>query len=171
MTGQRPKALVLCLGNSDRGDDGVGPAVAEALEWRLPAGVEMVTRSGDMFALIEDWAGYDTLVCVDAAASLGEPGRIHRIDLADEELPPGMAAVSSHAFGLGEAIALARALGLAPRHIVVYAVEGENFETGAPMSEQVAAAVAPAAERIAAETVFKAVDRDSLPMDSVGNAP
>ena len=59
--------------------------------------------------------------------------------------------MSSHAFGLGEAIALGRALGNAPRRIVVYAIEGENFETGAPMSERVAAAVGPVAELVAAE--------------------
>jgi hydrogenase maturation protease len=163
--------LVLCIGNSDRGDDGVGAAVAEALDGRLPAGTELVTRGGDMLALVEDWAGFDTLICVDAAAPMGEPGRIHRIDLASEELPPGMVALSSHAFGLGEAIALARTLGLAPRRIVVYAVEGESFETGAPMSERVAAAAAPAAKRVAAEAAFETIHREALPMDSVGNAP
>jgi hydrogenase maturation protease len=145
------EVLVLCLGNPDRGDDAIGPSVAEALAGCLPAGAELMTRSGDMLSLVEDWDGYDALICVDAAAPMGEPGRIHRFDLAVQDLPPGMAFLSSHAFGLGEAVALARALGLAPRHIVVYAIEGESFETGAPISDRVAAAIAPAAERVATE--------------------
>jgi len=145
------KVLVLCLGNPDRGDDGVGAAVAGALAGRLPEGVALTARSGDMLMMIEDWAGFDALVCVDAAASLGEPGRIHRIDLRTEELPRDMAFLSSHAFGLGEAIALARTLGLAPKDIVVYGIEGENFDGGAARSARVVAAVVPAAERVAAE--------------------
>ncbi|MCT2398338.1 hydrogenase maturation protease [Novosphingobium mangrovi (ex Huang et al. 2023)] len=146
-----PCVLVLCLGNPDRGDDGVGAAVAALLEEHLPPGVTLMARSGDMLALIEDWAQFDAIVCVDAAAPMGEPGRIHRIDLAHEELPRDMAFLSSHAFGLGEAVALARTLDLAPRDIVVYAIEGACFDGGAPLSAQVAAAAAPAAERVRAE--------------------
>lgn len=153
MTAIDPSVLVLCLGNPDRGDDAIGPAVAEALAGRLPENATLRIRSGDMLALIEDWAGYDCMICVDAAAPMGEPGRIHRIHLGQEELPREMTAFSTHAFGLGEAIALGRSLDLAPVSIVVYAVEGENFESGAPMTAEVAASAAIAADCIAAEAV------------------
>ncbi|MCJ2186260.1 hydrogenase maturation protease [Novosphingobium beihaiensis] len=143
--------LVLCIGNPDRGDDGAGPAVAKALEGRLPPEATLAVRSGDMLAMIEDWEGFYALVCLDAASGGGEPGRIHRIDLAEEDLPGDMAFLSSHAFGLGEGIALARTLDLAPPVIIVYAVEGRCFDGGTSLSEPVAAAVAPAAERIIAE--------------------
>jgi hydrogenase maturation protease len=153
VTGAGPKVLVLCLGNPDRGDDGIGAAIAEALAGRLPEGVALVARSGDMMTTIEDWAGIDALVCVDAAAPMGVPGRIHRIDLRTEELPRDMAFLSSHAFGLGDAIALARILGLAPHDIIVYAIEGTEFQGGAPMTAPVRAAIAPAADQIAAQAV------------------
>jgi len=143
--------LVLCLGNTDRGDDGFGPAVGCALEGRLPEGVVLCTRRGDMLSLIEDWKGFDALVCVDAAAPAGAPGRSCRIDLARQDLSRDLVPVSSHAFGLNEAVALARTLGLAPKSIVVYAVEGHCFESGAPMTRVVAAAVAPTARLVAAE--------------------
>lgn len=151
MTWERPKVQVLCLGNPDRGDDGIGSAVAEALAGRLPQGVDLTTRSGDMLSLIEDWEGIDAVICVDAAAPMGEPGRIHRFDLGREELPRDMAFLSSHAFGLGEAVALARTLGLAPRSIVVYAIEGMSFEGGAPMAAQVSAAIDPVVRQVTAE--------------------
>ena len=145
------RVLVLCLGNSDRGDDGIGPAVAAMLDGRLAEGAVLSARSGDMLALIEDWKGYDALVCVDAAAPMTAPGTIYRIDLATDELPRDMSFVSSHAFGLADAIALARTLGLAPPEIVVYAVEGARFEAGEPMTSEASGAVAPVAERVAAE--------------------
>ena len=75
--------LVLCLGNPDRGDDGFGPAVAEVLDGTLPPDVTLMARSGDMLTMLEDWAGFDALICVDAAGGGDRPGRIHRIDLAE----------------------------------------------------------------------------------------
>ncbi|WP_243991209.1 hydrogenase maturation protease [Novosphingobium album (ex Hu et al. 2023)] len=151
MTGAARRVLVLCIGNPDRGDDGAGPAVAKALAGALPPDATLMTRSGDMLAMIEDWDGFDALVCVDAAAGGSEPGRIHRIDLAEEELPRDMAFLSSHAFGLGEGIALARTLGLAPPVIIVFAIEGLCFDGGTQMSPPIAAAVAPVAGQIIAE--------------------
>ena len=145
------RVFVACLGNRDRGDDGIGALVAEALGGRLPSDVALIVRSGDMLALIDDWAGSDALVCVDAAAPMGMPGRIYRLDLAGDELQAEMAVTSSHAFGLAEAVRLARALGHAPRDIVVYAVEGACFDVGADVTFEVAAAADPVAERVVAE--------------------
>ena len=59
-----------------------------------------------------------------------------------------MFGVSTHGFGVAEGIELARALGALPPVCVVYAVEGERFETGAPISEAVARTLPLAAESI-----------------------
>ena len=147
----RPGILVAAVGNADRGDDGVGPLVAQKLSGRLPGEAKLVVRSGDMMSLIEDWAGFEAVIFVDAAAPKGSPGRIHRINLADEKLPPELSFTSSHAFGVAEAIELARVLELAPRRIVVYAIEGACFDTGAPFTPAVLSAAAEVADRIAAE--------------------
>lgn len=145
------KILVLGLGNPDRGDDGVGAMVVRALGGRLPADIVLLSRNGDMLSLIEEWAGFDALVCVDAAAPKGTPGRIHRIDLTVEDLPPDASFTSSHALGLAEAIALARTLQAAPWDIIVYAVEGSCFAGGAPVTPVVAAAAGVVAGRIITE--------------------
>ena len=137
--------LVACLGNPDRGDDGIGLLVAQKLETLLPAGVAFLWRRGDMFSLIGDFEGYRALVCVDAAAPMGSPGRIHRIDLTNGEVPRELLATSTHSFGLPDAIELARALDRAPQSIVIYAVEGSCFDAGAAMT----CAVAAAAEEVA----------------------
>jgi len=150
-SGASRKVLVVGLGNPDRGDDGIGAIVARRLTGRLPSDVAIVVRSGDMLALIQDWASFDALVCVDAAAPMGAPGRIHRIDLATGELPQDISFTSSHAFGITDAVGLARALRLAPRDIIVYAVEGCCFNGGALVTPQVTAAAGEVADRIVAE--------------------
>ncbi len=147
----RPQILVAAVGNPDRGDDGAGPLVAQKLSGRLAAEAKLVVRSGDMMSLIEDWAGFDAVIFVDAAASKGSPGRIHRIDLAKEKLPPELSFTSSHAFGVVEAIELARVLELAPETIVVYAIEGACFDAGAPFTPAVLSAAAEVADCVAAE--------------------
>ena len=153
------KVMVIGIGNRDRGDDGIGAIVAEKLMGRLPADVRILARSGDMLSLIDDWAGSDALVCVDATAPMGTPGQIHRIDLADGELPQVLSFPSSHAIGIGEAIGLARMLQLAPRDIVIYAIEGCCFDGGASMTPVVVAAASEAADQVVAE-----VDRLRRPM-------
>lgn len=146
--GDRPSVLVAAIGNPDRGDDGVGPAVATRLRARVPAGVRVLERGGDVLALIEEWDGFSDVFVVDAAAPAGRPGRIHRLDLASRPFPDGFARSSTHAFGVAEAVELARSLNRLPRHIVAYLVESERFDVGAPLSPAVAAAVDMVVERI-----------------------
>jgi hydrogenase maturation protease len=143
--------VVIGIGNPNRGDDGIGAAVIGALGGRLPQEVRTLARSGDMLALMDDWAGFDAVVCVDAAAPAGAPGRIHRIDTAEEALPREIAYASSHAVGLAEAIDLARTLDRTPKALVVYAVEGQSFDNGAPLSPPVQASASAAADRVVAE--------------------
>ena len=47
---------------------------------------------------------------------------------------------STHGLGLAEAIELGRALGRLPARLVVYAIEGQGYATGAPLSPPVARA-------------------------------
>ena len=58
---------------------------------------------------------------------------------------------SSHALGVGDAVELARALGRLPRRMIVWGVEAGTLSTGAPLSAEVAGAVAIAAEGVLEE--------------------
>ncbi|HKM73928.1 MAG TPA: hydrogenase maturation protease [Steroidobacteraceae bacterium] len=152
MTGSKqPLALVTGVGNPDRGDDGFGPAVARRLRGRVPSTVRVLARNGDALALIEDWNGIPSVIVVDAMAAITNPGRVHRINLTDNRLPIGFAPRSSHAFGLAETIELARSLGRLPQCLIAYLVEGEQFETGTPLSPAVADAIETVVERIVTE--------------------
>jgi hydrogenase maturation protease len=145
------RVLVIGIGNPDRGDDGIGPLVARRLAGHASPGIAIIERTGDALALIEDWAGHDVAVLVDAAAPGTTPGRIHRIDLLKDELLAELALSSTHAFGIVDAVGLARTLGLLPHRLIVYAIEGANFDPGAPLTPEVAEATDEVVARVAAE--------------------
>jgi hydrogenase maturation protease len=140
--------LLIGIGNPDRGDDGAGPAVTRRLAGR--PGLSIETNVGDTLALLDAWDGAGSVILIDAAAPAGNPGRIRRLD-GGRELPRDLALGSTHAFGLAEAVELARALGRLPGRLTIYAIEGARFDPGARLSPEVAAAVADVADRILSE--------------------
>jgi len=142
---------VMGIGNADCGDDGVGPLVVGKLAGRLPPAVALLARGSDMLSLLDDWTGFNSLICVDASRPDGAPGRIRRLDLAIDAVPEVLSRASSHDFGLLDAIGLARALQCAPADIVIYAIEGGRFDSGTPITPEVAAAAGVVAERILIE--------------------
>ncbi len=157
-------AIVIGVGNPDRGDDGVGRVVACLLRTRAPAKVPIVEHDGEATALLGELQSARCAWLIDAALSGAPPGTIHRIDCGsgDGVVPDG--AVSSHGFGVAQALALARALGTLPRHCIVYAIEASDFTPGAPLSPAVAHAALEVAERILAELA-------TLPPPSIHRPP
>lgn len=82
-----PRAVVACFGNVLRADDGVGPAVAQALLAQpLPAGVEvMEVGIGGIHLVQELLSGVSVLLIVDAV-DLGRPAGsviVQRPDVLD----------------------------------------------------------------------------------------
>jgi hydrogenase maturation protease len=136
------KHLLIGVGNAFRGDDAVGLAVADRLRGCVPAGVEVVSCELEPSRLIDAWEGAASAVVVDAVASGGEAGAVSRFDASDAAVPARAFRSSTHAFGVGEAIELARALGRLPRRVVVYGIEGSEFAAGAGLTAPVQAAVA-----------------------------
>jgi hydrogenase maturation protease len=147
-------AVVIGIGNPDRGDDGVGVQVArDVAAARLDV---LVLELADPSEALSAWSPEDVVVVADAISSGGEPGDIHVVDTSDQRLPVGSwSAGGTHALGLGAVVELARALGGLPRKLVVVGVEAEQFHSGAPMSQAVQAAV-PAAVDAVLTAIFAA---------------
>jgi hydrogenase maturation protease len=148
--------LVIGIGNPDRGDDAIGPAVAGLVRREQACtGAEVITRSGDMLGLIEDWMRSDVAILIDAAAPRLQPGRTHRVDASSGALPHGLTLISdrasTHSFGVAEALELGAILHRLPARLVLYAVEGACFEPGSPMTPAVAAAAATVAQDVLRE--------------------
>jgi hydrogenase maturation protease len=132
-----PKILVIGIGNEYRGDDGVGVfVVRELAKARIPA-VEVIEESGEGTALVEAWKDAESVFIIDAVCSGSSVGAIHEFDVSTEPIPTGTFHYSSHAFGLAEAIELSRAMNQLPSHIVVYGIEGLNFEYGVDLTPEV----------------------------------
>jgi hydrogenase maturation protease len=129
--------LLIGVGNEFRNDDALGILVAREIRRRNPAGVTVVERSGEGTALMDTWAGAEVVIVVDAIISGKAPGVIHRLDAARDEIPRGFFHYSSHAFGVAEAVGMARALNLLPSHVIIYGIEGKEFGEGVGLSDQV----------------------------------
>ena len=136
------------LGSRYRGDDAAGPLVGDLLRAR---GIEVLDCGDEPTRLIEPLAGLQLAVIVDAVRSAAEPGTVHRVEAADGALPRDLRLASSHAFGIAEALDLARALGKAPGRVVVVGIEGRAFGMGDPVSPEVEAALGHAADLVGAE--------------------
>ena len=141
------RALVVGVGNELRGDDAVGLEVARRVRERLPDAA-VVETEGEPTRLLDLWDGSPAVVVVDAATGTGDPGTVTVFDAAASPLPQAFFGTSTHHFSLGEAVELGRALGRLPARVHVVAVEGAQFETGAPLSPAVAAAIPNAVEEV-----------------------
>lgn len=151
MTQSAPYIVVIGVGNPDRGDDAAGRAVAKKLMGALPAAVQIAEHDGEATSLLERLDGATRAFLIDACSSGAPPGTLRRFDAAAEPLPQQAFRGSTHAFGVAEAIELARALDRLPPSCILYAIEGASYDSGAPLSFAAEAAVAEAARRIEAE--------------------
>ncbi|MGO9888152.1 MAG: hydrogenase maturation protease [Solirubrobacteraceae bacterium] len=139
--------LVIGIGNRLRGDDSASAEVVRQLHERgVQTGIEVSQQLCEPSDLLEVFQGREAVVMVDTMRSGDPPGTIRRFDASSEPLPARLrGSASTHAFGLHEAIELARALHRLPQRVIVFAVQGLDFEAGATLSGEVEAAVAPLA--------------------------
>lgn len=141
------RPLVIGIGNPHAGDDAVGLLVAQALR-RAGYDGGVVENPGIAADLISLFEGHDHVILIDACRSDAAPGTIHQFDANDAPLPPFLTPVSSHGYGVGEAVELARVLGLLPAICMVWAIEGVEFGVGTQMTPAVSRTIAKCAAGI-----------------------
>jgi hydrogenase maturation protease len=147
--GNQPAAvLVLGVGQRDRGDDAVGPAVAERAMELVPPEVTVMKRV-EPAGLIDAWAGAGLVVVTDAVRSGQPPGTVHVLHACHGPLPVRTGAGGTHGLGLAEVIELGRALHRLPPELVIVGVEAQQFGLGEPMSPQVRTGIELAAKAVA----------------------
>ena len=123
--------LVIGIGNDLRGDDAAGLLVARRLH---ALDMTVCEQSGEGTALMRAWQGWPHVIVVDAVCSDMAPGTIYRFEASSRRLPAALFSLSTHGFGLAEAVELARVLHELPPRLVVYAIEGRQFAMGSRMS-------------------------------------
>jgi len=136
------RVLVLGLGNPLLGDEGVGVRVAEVLKSQaLRPGVTVAEGGTAGLGLIGLMEGYERVVIVDAA-DMGYPaGGVVRFTPAEVQFKAAGAPLSLHQVGLGETLALAEALEMAPAEVVIIGVQPGRIEGGAGLSPEVEEAI------------------------------
>ncbi|MCF8706967.1 hydrogenase maturation protease [Rhizorhapis sp. SPR117] len=153
MSNAASRRIVLGIGNPDRGDDAVGRKVARLLRQMAPDDVEVAEHDGEATALLARLDGAAAAYLVDACQSGAPAGTVHRFDVSAAALPQSLFGLSTHGFGLAEAVELARALGQLPARCIVYAIEGECFDLGMPLSPATSAAVAKVVRCLGSEII------------------
>lgn len=148
--------IVIGIGRSERGDDGVGPYVAAGVKQALGERIEVRCFSEDLFGLVECLDVRRSAVIVDALAPQGRPGRCvawHGCDELSDDFKP---AVSSHVMDLQSAVKLAAALGRCPQDLRIIGIEAQRVSFGEGLSAAVQEAADALIERLVQE--WKAVD-------------
>lgn len=145
--------LVLGLGNDVLSDDAAGLLVAEAVRARLAGepGIEVKATTEMGLALLDEIAGREAVVLIDSVQTgAAPPGHIHEFGV---ENLSRVLTTAPHFLGIGETLALGRQLGLPmPRDVRIFAIEvADAYTLGTQLTPAVEAAIAPAADRVAAE--------------------
>lgn len=141
--------VIIGIGNMYRGDDAIGLLAADEL---INSGINVIKASGDATELMETWEGYDKAILIDACPYMEETGKIHRVNInEDENILTDSIRSSSHNFGISEAIEFSRLLRSLPEEVIIYAVEGERFEQGDEVSDKVMSTIQLICEQIRQE--------------------
>lgn len=134
---QMHNIMLIGVGNEFRHDDAIGLLILRELRTQLSGAISMIEASGEGTTLIELWQTSNTVYLFDAVSSGSEIATIHRIDAHTQSIPSQFFHYSSHAFGVAEAVELARSLNQLPNKLILYGVEGSNFATGIGLSDAV----------------------------------
>ena len=120
-----------------RSDDAAGYIVAHSLTNKSLPHTAVIEESGEGAVLMDSWKNVEAVVLVDAVSSGSKPGTIHRFDAHKDIIPSRFFHYSTHAFSVAEAVEMARVMNRLPSKMIIYGIEGRNFQTGVGLSPEV----------------------------------
>jgi hydrogenase maturation protease len=147
------KITLIGIGQSLRGDDGIGPAAVRqwSLDFSATASdprVNILSLETPGLDLLEYLEGADAAVLVDAVSTGKSPGTVQVMASIPES---GLSASekTAHGFGVAETISVARKTGIRlPQRLILIGIEGKQFELGSGLSEPVHLAIPEAVREI-----------------------
>ncbi len=142
------QTLLAGIGSS-HGDDRVAWNVLEQIAPISPH-VEILPLA-DPSRLLDHLQGAEQLILIDAMQTGRAAGSVLRLTWPDALLVAASLGRSSHGMGLGAVLALADRLGKLPARVVVFGIEGGNWNQGHDLSPTVAAAVPGLRDRVLQE--------------------
>jgi hydrogenase maturation protease len=125
---------------SPSGDDWLGWELAERLRvseilapWSGNVSISLHDRPGA--ALLQAWRDNGLVILLDAVRSGAAPGTVHRFDAAQLVTQPRR--LSTHGFGVAEAVQLAAALEALPESLLFFGIEATPEHTEMCLSDPV----------------------------------
>jgi hydrogenase maturation protease len=147
-----PPTLVIAVGNPSRGDDALGPALAERLATRALPGVECMTDFQLQVEYALDLIGRDRVVFVDACVDGEDAWRLARVSPAHD------ASFSTHALSPSAVLdTYVQLTGLPTPDAHVLAIRGYRFDLGTPLSPEATANLERAFDALVAHLEPKSV--------------
>jgi hydrogenase maturation protease len=120
--------LIVGIGNTIRGDDGIGAYIAAGIEQLHLEGVHTLVTQQLHTALLDEFLPFDSIVLVDAAIA-GEPVSFFRFNTTHS-----VPASSSHHVNASLLVALAQQLYQKELVIMICAVKATHFDMGESLS-------------------------------------
>jgi hydrogenase maturation protease len=145
------RTVVIGVGNEFRGDDGAGRMTARRLTETDLRGVDIFESSGEALSLMQCWAEAERVILIDASSTGLPPGTVQRFDASQAPLPSRFFHTSTHAFSVAEAIEMARSLTALPPTVIVFGIEGANFDHGTGLTPEAEGGVSKALQHILTE--------------------
>jgi len=135
-----PTTLLLGLGNTLFGDEGLGIWALERLleRYRLPPEVAALDGGVLGLELLAHVEGATHLLVIDAVQTGRVPGTLVRLEGGDIQAALALK-LSMHQVGFQEVLAMSALRGTTPPRLVVWGMEPATLETGLDLSETVAA--------------------------------
>ena len=136
------ETLIIGVGNEWRGDDGFGCVALEKVRNHLGDRADYLSSRGDVSDLLESFGRYRRIFILDAIESSRdcdqlEMAKLQVLDAHQTHFQSTELRASSHILGVAQAIEIARALGLLPKVVKIFAVEGQSFAMHRGLSPKV----------------------------------
>ena len=152
MTLNKARCLILACGNTLRGDDGIGPWLAQWAEERFEdeSGVRVLSRQQWTLELAEEIAAAETVLFLDCSVT-DAPGSVSIVEVQ----PAAVEGLATHRLGAPELLGLARKLyDSLPRTALQMTVGAGSMELSEQFSQPVLDAIPLACAKVE-ETVAR----------------
>ena len=92
----KPKILIIGVGNPFRSDDGIGPAIIKILQAENNPDFVLVDGGTDGLALLDQLAEYEKSIIIDAVQMLEAPGVVKSFTPAEAKIKIKSDVLSTH---------------------------------------------------------------------------
>jgi len=146
---ERPRIVVIGVGNELRGDDAAGVIVARRLAtMSLPDNVEVIEGHTGGLNLLFDMEGAEWAIVVDAVDMGAEPGHVEVMEADEVDVKVAQRIASLHHVSLADVLELAKLTGCSAR-ITLVGIQPQTVLPGRELSEAVLGCVDRVVELVA----------------------